>query len=138
MNEEMRIRSEEMDEARSFLEGVLTSIAAAVVVLDQDFQVKSWNLGAADLWGLRLDEVLDEPFFGLDFGLPTQSLRAMAEECIRTGKRGASMEIDAVNRFGRHMSCRVQCSPFGGQHGGVVLLMEEGRSPGAEGSAGVR
>ncbi|MEU6390290.1 CheR family methyltransferase [Streptomyces sp. NPDC046939] len=130
MNEETRIRSEELDEARAFLEGVLTSIAAAVVVLDKKLNVKSWNRGAIDLWGLRTDEVLDTPFFGLEFGLPTQELRAVVEECVRSGKRGAPVEIDAVNRLGRSFVCSVQCSPFDGHRGGVVLLMEEGRSVG--------
>ncbi|MEV1018769.1 CheR family methyltransferase [Streptomyces sp. NPDC050264] len=130
MNEEMRIRSEELDEARAFLEGVLTSIAAAVVVLDKDLNVKSWNRGAAELWGLRQDEVLDEPFFHLDFGLPTRGLRAVVEECLRSRKRGAPVGIDAVNRLGRGIACTVQCSPFDGHRGGVVLLMEEGGSGG--------
>ncbi|MFJ8824986.1 CheR family methyltransferase [Streptomyces sp. NPDC102467] len=129
MNEEMRIRSEELDETRAFLEGVLTSIAAAVVVLDKDLNVKSWNRGAAELWGLRQDEVLDEPFFRLDFGLPTQQLFAVVEECVKTRKRGNPVEIDAVNRLGRGIGCTVQCSPFDGHRGGgVVLLMEEGGS----------
>ncbi|WP_372347250.1 CheR family methyltransferase [Streptomyces sp. KL116D] len=132
MNEEMRIRSEELDEARAFLEGVLTSIAAAVVVLDKGFKVKSWNRGATDLWGLRQDEVIDEPFFGLDFGLPTSELLATVEECVKTRKRGATAVINAVNRLGRHITCTVQCSPFDGHRGGVVLLMEEGRSDGTE------
>ncbi|MGP3771782.1 CheR family methyltransferase [Streptomyces sp. SDT5-1] len=131
MNEEMRIRSEELDETRAFLEGVLTSIAAAVVVLDKDLRVKSWNRGAADLWGLRQDEVLNEAFFGLDFGLPTKELREAVEACIRDRKRGAPVVIAAVNRLGRSISCTVQCSPFDGHRGGVVLLMEEGRSDGA-------
>ncbi|MEU6842734.1 CheR family methyltransferase [Streptomyces sp. NPDC046716] len=138
MNEEMRIRSDELDETRAFLEGVLTSIAAAVVVLDKELNVKSWNRGAADLWGLRQDEVIDEPFFGLDFGLPTQSLRAVVDECVKTRRRGAPVDIAAVNRLGRSMNCLVQCSPFDGHRGGVVLLMEEGRASGAEGSEGVR
>ncbi|MFJ9036197.1 CheR family methyltransferase [Streptomyces sp. NPDC102406] len=130
MNEELRIRTEELDETRSFLEGVLTSIAAAVVVLDKNLHVKSWNRGAIDLWGLRQDEVLDQPFFGLDFGLPTQRLRAVVEECVRAGTRAAPVEIDAVNRLGRGVRCAVQCSPFDGHRGGVVLLMEEDRSVG--------
>ncbi|MFI6872332.1 CheR family methyltransferase [Streptomyces sp. NPDC050400] len=132
MNEEMRIRSEELDEARAFLEGVLTSIAAAVVVLDKSFKVKSWNRGATDLWGLRQDEVVDEPFFGLDFGLPTNELLATVEQCVKTRRRGATAVINAVNRLGRHITCTVQCSPFDGHRGGVVLLMEEGRSDGTE------
>src|SRR5215831_11132648 len=36
MNEEMRVRTAELDEARTFLEGVLSSVAAGVVVLDAD------------------------------------------------------------------------------------------------------
>ncbi|MFJ4712142.1 CheR family methyltransferase [Streptomyces sp. NPDC088785] len=132
MNEEMRIRSEELDEARAFLEGVLTSIAAAVVVLDKDLKVKSWNRGAADLWGLRQDEVVDEPFFGLEFGLPTQTLRATVEECVKARKRAVPVRIAAVNRLGRSMNCLVHCSPFDGHRGGVVLLMEEVRDPDAD------
>ncbi|MGD6751553.1 CheR family methyltransferase [Streptomyces sp. BH105] len=132
MNEEMRIRSDELDETRAFLEGVLASIAAAIVVLDKDLKVKSWNRGASDLWGLRQDETVDEPFFDLDFGLPTRPLREVVEECVRTRSRGNPVVIAAVNRLGRSINCTVNCSPFDGHRGGVVLLMEEGgRSNGA-------
>ncbi|MFJ9181246.1 CheR family methyltransferase [Streptomyces sp. NPDC102360] len=131
MNEEMRIRSEELDETRAFLEGVLGSVAAAVVVLDKGLSVKSWNRGAAELWGLRQDEVIEELFFGLDFGLPTNQLREAVDECLKTRKRSAPVVIDAVNRLGRSITCTVTCSSFDGHRGGVVLLMEEERSNGA-------
>ncbi|MGY0486925.1 CheR family methyltransferase [Streptomyces sp. WG-D5] len=131
MNEEMRIRSDELDETRAFLEGVLTSIAAAIVVLDRDLKVKSWNRGATDLWGLRQEEVVDESFFELDFGLPTGPLRQAVSECVRTRSRGEPVAIEAVNRIGRGIMCTVHCSPFDGHRGGVVLLMEEGRGNGA-------
>jgi len=45
MNEEMRVRTAELDEARTFLEGVLSSVAAGVVVLDAELRVRSWNKG---------------------------------------------------------------------------------------------
>jgi two-component system CheB/CheR fusion protein len=41
MNEELRVRGTQLDEARTFLEGVLASIAAGVVVLDADLRVRS-------------------------------------------------------------------------------------------------
>ncbi|ALV38894.1 chemotaxis protein CheR [Streptomyces sp. CdTB01] len=136
MNEEMRVRTEELDEARTFLEAVLTSIAAGVVVLDQNLRVKSWNRGAVDLWGLRPDEVLDQPFYGLEFGLPTEKLREAIQRCVDSGRRGDPVAVPAVNRLGRTITCQVQCSPFDGHNGGVVLLMEEDRTthsgPGAE------
>jgi len=132
MNEEMRVRTEELDEARTFLEAVLTSIAAGVVVLDQNLKVKSWNRGALELWGLRSDEAVDRPFYGLDFGLPTEKLRETIQRCVETGVRGELLPVPAVNRLGRAITCLVQCSPFDGNNGGVVLLMEEGRTNGSD------
>ncbi|MFD9904425.1 CheR family methyltransferase [Streptomyces sp. NPDC059063] len=129
MNEEMRIRTEELDETRAFLEGVMSSVAAGVVVLDVDKRVKSWNRGAAELWGLRADEVADKVFFVLDFGLPTEELRPVIQKCLDSGKRTEPVAVSAVNRIGRTITCNVTCSPFDDHHGGVVLLMEE--SPGA-------
>jgi two-component system CheB/CheR fusion protein len=128
MNEEMRIRTDELDEARAFLEAVLTSIAAGVVVLDKDLKVKSWNRGAVDLWGLRADEVLEEPFFELDFGLPTDALLPVVQRCLETRKRSGPVVVEALSRIGRSITCDVFFSPFDGHNGGVVLMMEESRS----------
>nr|WP_276145559.1 CheR family methyltransferase [Streptomyces acidiscabies] len=128
MNEEMRIRTDELDEARAFLEAVLTSIAAGVVVLGRDLKVKSWNRGAVDLWGLRADEVMGQPFFELDFGLPTKELRPVVDRCMETRSRSGPVGVEALSRIGRPINCDVFFSPFGGNHGGVVLMMEEGRN----------
>ncbi|ATL29215.1 CheR family methyltransferase [Streptomyces formicae] len=128
MNDEMRIRTEELDEAKAFLEAVLTSIAAGVVVLDSELKVKSWNRGAVDLWGLRADEVIDTPFFGLDFGLPTEELRPVVSECLTSRQRSGPVGIRSTSRLGRPIMCDVFCSPFDGHHGGVVLMMEESRT----------
>ncbi len=132
MNEEMRIRTEELDESRAFLEGVLTSIAAGVVVLDSDLRVKSWNRGAVDLWGLRSDEVEDEPFFSLDFGLPTDVLQPVVQRCLDTHRRSGPVSVQARSRLGRLITCDVFCSPFDGHNGGAVLMMEESRKDAAD------
>ena len=131
MNEEMRIRTAELDEARSFLEGVLSSVAAGVVVLDAGLQVRSWNKGAEELWGLRADEVRNQAFFSLDFGLPTMEVRDIVQQCLASGKRTGPIQVGAVNRIGRTITCTVVCSPLkasreGDKEGdGAVLLMEE-------------
>ncbi|GAB3720141.1 PAS domain S-box protein [Amycolatopsis oliviviridis] len=127
MNEEMRIRTAELGEARTFLEGVLSSVAAGVVVLDSDLLVRSWNRGAEDLWGMRADEVYGVEFFTLDFGLPTEELREMVELCNETGHRAVPAQTDAVDRKGRAFAATVSCSPLSGPGSGVVLLMEKRR-----------
>jgi two-component system, chemotaxis family, CheB/CheR fusion protein len=125
MNEELRVRTSELDEARTFLEGVLFSVGAGVVVLDSGLLVRSWNRGAEELWGLRAGEVSRQGFFTLDFGLPTARVRDIVQECLTSGQRTGPVEIEAVNRIGRTITCSVACSPLDGQMGGLVLLMEE-------------
>jgi two-component system CheB/CheR fusion protein len=129
MNEEMRLRTAELDEARIFLEGVLSSVAAGVVVLDSELLVRSWNSGAEELWGLRADEVRNQPFFNLDFGLPVANVRDIVQQCLTSGRRAGPVQVAAINRIGRSITCMVTCSPLkdngDGDGDGAVLLMEE-------------
>ena len=127
MNEEMQVRTAELDEARTFLEGVLSSVAAGVVVLDSELQVRSWNKGAEELWGLRADEVRHQPFFDLVFGLPTGEVREFVHQCLTSGRRTGPVQVAAINRIGRGIICTVTCSPLKGDGDGegAVSLMEE-------------
>jgi two-component system CheB/CheR fusion protein len=127
MNEEMRVRTAELDEARTFLEGVLSSVAAGVVVLDAELMVRSWNKGAEELWGQRSDEVRHQAFFNLVFGLPTAEVRGIVQDCLDTGKRTGPLQLSAINRIGRTITCSVTCSPLksNGAGDGAVMLMEE-------------
>ena len=127
MNEEMRARTAELDEARTFLEGVLFSVAAGVVVLDSDLLVRSWNKGAEELWGLRADEVRNQAFFNLVFGLPTGEVREIVQQCLASGHRTGPVQLAAVNRIGKSINCTVTCSPLksNGAGEGAVLLMED-------------
>jgi len=127
MNEEMRVRTAELDEARTYLEGVLSSVAAGVVVLDAELRVRSWNKGAEELWGLRAEEVSNQAFFQLDFGLPTGAVRGIVNECLASSRRTGPIQVAAINRIGRAITCTVTCSPLKGNSDGegAVLLMEE-------------
>ena len=129
MNEEMRLRTGELDETRIFLEGVLSSVAAGVVVLDSEMLVRSWNSGAEELWGLRAEEVRNQPFFSLDFGLPVASVRDIVQQCLMSGRRAGPVQSAAINRIGRSITCMVTCTPLrrdgDADRDGAVLLMEE-------------
>jgi two-component system CheB/CheR fusion protein len=126
-NEELRSRSAELDEARTFLSGVMTSIVAGIIVLDSQLRVRSWSRGAEELWGLRREEVAQKPFFNLDFGLAVNDLRTIVEECRSTKQRTGPIQLAAVNRLGRSIACTIACSPLDDHGDGVVLLMEEVR-----------
>jgi two-component system CheB/CheR fusion protein len=126
MNDELRVRSAELDEANTFLSGVLSSVPAGVIVLDTDVRVRGWNRISENLWGLRLDETLDESFFGLELGLPTGPLRDPVRKCLN-GSMEERLDVDTVNRRGQHISCAVTCTPLTGAAAGVVVLIEPDR-----------
>ncbi len=128
MNEELRTRSTELDKANSFLQTILASEPAAVVALDHEFRVQSWNGAAVELWGLRTDEVLAQDFFDLDFGLlPAEGLLRALRACRDRTSQREELLLEATNRRGRHLQIRVIATPLAADDAltGVILLMQE-------------
>ena len=128
VNEELRQRTDELNRANAFLEAVLASLRAAAVVVGRDLNVLVWNARAEDLWGLRADEVRGQSVLNLDIGLPVGELRAPIRTCLQEGAGHQEVTLDAVNRRGKAIRCRVTCTPLmsaEGKRDGVILLMEE-------------
>jgi two-component system, chemotaxis family, CheB/CheR fusion protein len=127
INDQLRDSTNELDEANSFLEAALTSLKAAVTVLNRDLQVQVWNWRAGDLWGLRPEEAVGQHFLNLDIGLPTDQLRPLIRQALTDGA-SVDTQIKAVNRRGRSVAVRVVCTPLKGRDGavdGTVLVMED-------------
>ncbi len=127
VNEELRRRGTDLSRSNVFLGGILRSVPLAVIVLDEQLQVELWNDVAADLWGLRADEVNGKHFFGLDIGLPVEQLKQPIAALMRHGDQRVDAQIDAMNRRGRQIRLHVQCVSIGsgGQGKGVIILMQE-------------
>ncbi|HEY4094221.1 MAG TPA: PAS domain-containing protein, partial [Baekduia sp.] len=126
INDELRTRTLELDQANAFLETILASMGVAVVVLDGSQTVRVWNRHAEELWGVRPEEALGQHFLSLDIGLPMEELRA----CVRgalAGEEGGMIVVDANDRRGRALRCRVTALPLTvgrDEVSGVILLME--------------
>jgi two-component system CheB/CheR fusion protein len=128
MNEELRQRTEDLNRANAFLQSILTSMRAAVVVVDRSLSTLIWNHRAEDLWGLRSDEVRGQPFLNLDIGLPVQPLRGPMRACMAGETDHQEVTLDATSRRGKAIQCRVTCTPLttpDGERQGVILLIEE-------------
>jgi two-component system, chemotaxis family, CheB/CheR fusion protein len=130
INSDLRQRTDEVGQLNTFLQAITGSIQLGAVVLDPNLRVRVWNEHAAELWGLRSDEVIDKPFFDLEIGLPAKELRAVVRSVMR-GKSSQEQIVDSTTRRGRRIRCRVLVSnlPGTGQSAGVVLLMEEVKEP---------
>lgn len=136
INQELHLRSVELKQASAFMESILTSLRSGATVLDRDLKVLIWNRRAEDLWGLRTDEVPQKSFLNLDIGLPVEKLIPPIRKCLSGEEEYAELMVDALNRRGRAIQCRVTCVPLIGHARpdaseqeapieGVILLMDE-------------
>ena len=128
VNEELRQRTDEMNQLNAFLESVLTGLRAAAVVVNQNLNVLIWNRRAEDLWGLRADEAQGRSLLNLDIGLPVGELRNVIRPCLSGESDHQQVTLDAVNRRGKKIKCKVTCSPLitpSKKREGAILLMED-------------
>src|SRR5262249_24098910 len=132
MNDELRERTDETLQANSFLGSVLSSIQQGVVVVDRELRVVAWSRRAAELWGLRDDEVEGEHLLNLDIGIPVQRLRDPIRH-ILADSPAAAVERDAPDRRGRPVRVRIafaplQTRPETEEPDGAILLVSAERT----------
>jgi two-component system, chemotaxis family, CheB/CheR fusion protein len=127
INDELGQRTSELNQLNAFLESIWAGLGGAVVVLDPDLRVLVWNHGSEDLWGVRQDEVQGQHFLNLDIGLPVDQLGPALRQAMSAGNGGRTTTVDATNRRGRPLRCRVTCSPLVGNDTtvrGVIVVVE--------------
>jgi two-component system CheB/CheR fusion protein len=140
-NEELRDRTIEITDLNAFMESILRSLEAAVIVVDRDLAVQVWTQQAHELWGLRADEAIGHHLLNIDSGLPTAELHPWLRSVI-TGQQNAIIgrQLHAVNRRGRGVDLRVTVTSLHGDSelpAGALILMEElPESDPASGSSG--
>ncbi len=128
INDELRQRTGDLNTANAFLQSILASVRTGVLVVDRALTIQIWSRQAEDLWGLRADETLGQPLSALDIGLPVADLVEALQTFLNGQDHFYTLTLQALNRRGRTMTCRVQLSPLIGvdkQRSGVVVLMEE-------------
>ena len=128
INTELRERTCQLNQANNFLESVLSSVRAGLVVLDSNLNVESWNPLAEDLWGLRGEEVRGKSLFALDIGLPIEQLQQSIREVMSGSSSFSEVSVPATNRRGQPFVCRVSVSRMSDGATGAILLMEVAES----------
>ncbi len=130
-NDELRVQSEASNAYRQYAEAILRSTNSGVIVLDPDHVVRSWNRWSENIWGLRDEEAVNRKLVELDIGLPVLQLEPAVRSVIAGGET-VDMRVDAVERRGRPIRCRVRVSALlyddRASHG-AVLFVEEAADP---------
>ena len=128
-NEELRERTTEISSLNRFMESILGSLGAAVIVVSPDLIVQVWNRQAEDLWGLREEEAVGQHLLNLDSGMPTDEIKGFVRAVIAMESPSGDQVLSAVNRRGRSVRLRVTVTPLlsdGAEPAGALLLMEAG------------
>ncbi|MGB7442538.1 MAG: CheR family methyltransferase, partial [Coleofasciculaceae cyanobacterium] len=128
INDELRLRTGELNQANAFLKSILASLQAGVIVVDDQFNILTWNDESENLWGLRAEEVIGKSLLALDIGLPIEQLREPIRNSLNNTADRQGMLLEAINRRGRTIQCRINYNPLIGlqqERRGVILLIEE-------------
>ncbi|TMC37613.1 MAG: PAS domain S-box protein [Chloroflexi bacterium] len=127
INTDLRVRTDEVGTLNALLNAITANIEVGAVVLDGEMNVLVWNERAADMWGLRSDEVVGRSFYDLDIGLPAQELAQMIRSVLTGGGQHQERSVEALTRRGRRIRCRVRAHVIaeGDRPKAVVLVMEE-------------
>src|SRR5438034_3525046 len=94
INTDLRVRTDEIDTLNALLVAVTGNIEVGAVVLDGSSKVRVWNERAADMWGMRSDEVINRSFYDLDIGLPADKLREMIRSVLAGGGAHQELSVD--------------------------------------------
>jgi two-component system, chemotaxis family, CheB/CheR fusion protein len=129
INDELAQRTAELHQLTEFLESIWAGLGGAVAVLDPDLRVLVWNHGIEDLWGIREDEAQGRHFLNLDIGLPVDQVQPTLRQAMSGDNGSQSTVVQATNRRGRTVTCRVTCSPLVGNdkavRGVIMVVVEE-------------
>lgn len=110
---QLRARTQEITDLNSFMEAILGSFQAALIVVDRNLVVQVWTARAHDLWGLRAEETLGQHLLDLDSGLPTDDLRPWLQAVVSEQQPALIGEhLRVVNRRGQPVDLRVSMTPL--------------------------
>ncbi len=128
-NDELRVRTQQITDLNQFMQGILGSLEAGVIVVDSQLIVQVWTPRSYDLWGLRGEETVGLYLLNLDSGLPLTELHPWLRAVVSGQSEGVTgQHVSAVNRRGRPIELRVSVSPLradGTAISGALLLMED-------------
>ena len=129
-NEQLRDQTLAVGEANGFMQAILDSLDAAVIVVDRDLIVQVWSQQAEELWGLRETETVGQHLLNLDSGMPTGQLHPQLRRIVagRDLDGVAPETVTAINRRGRTVRLRMTVTGMteeAGPRGRALVLFEE-------------
>lgn len=128
INREHRDRTLELAKSNAFLNSILTSLTAGVIVVDRQFNILIWNQASEKFWGLRAEEVQGQSLASLEIGLPVDQLGESIRNCLNGVNKQPNIVVKAMNRRGQTLDYRLSfnvLTDLNQECLGVILFVEE-------------
>jgi two-component system CheB/CheR fusion protein len=128
LNDQLRDRTLQVDEANDLLQGVLEGLDVAIAVIDPEYRVQLWNVGAERLTGLRAFEAEGLLLLDIELGLPVDELHTVLRKVL-AGEVPQDVVRGAVsNRFGQEVQRTITATTLKGSRtevrGAVLKLVD--------------
>ncbi len=128
INDELRDRTCEFNKVNAYMESVLKSLEASVIVVDTGLNVRIWNGLSYEMWGLRPDEVEGKGVLTVDIGFPLELLGPAIRAVFTANEGPQTFDAEATSRRGHTLRCRARVSPLVGENGsvdGAIILIQD-------------
>jgi two-component system CheB/CheR fusion protein len=128
INREHRDRTLELDKSNAFLNSILASLTAGVIVVDRQFNILIWNQASEKFWGLRAEEVQGQSLASLEIGLPVDQLGESIRNCLNGVNKQPNIIVKAMNRRGQTLDYQISFNvliAIDQECLGVILFVEE-------------
>lgn len=104
----------------------MANINSAIIAVDTELKILSWNRRSEDLWGLRADEALQKPLDSLDIGLPISQVVEHIKSSLSKRTPFEEFRLESVNRRGRKFVAEVKITPvtIDGRITTIILLID--------------
>jgi two-component system CheB/CheR fusion protein len=138
ISDELRRRSDEVDDVNAYLTAVLDALGHAVIVVDTELKVRTWNRQAQRRWGSTRQDVLRRSLLGLDLGLPMDELTDPLRSLLDGNDDEPVFEVAPADGVG---PCAVRLAavrPNPDQVAGVMLVVSAPASAPAGRRGGAR
>jgi two-component system CheB/CheR fusion protein len=114
LNAELEHRSAELKRLDDYQRAVLSVFQQAIVVVDLDGEVKTWNETAERLWGNRSEQVIGRPFWSLPIAKATPRVGEALARVIETGVGETVSDVPFTLATGETRTCALRISALRG------------------------
>jgi two-component system sensor histidine kinase HydH len=116
--ERLRTRNVELEATREFLTRIIEGSAEAIITVDSQHRIASWNRAAERIYGWKADEMIGA---GLDRLIPAgqashEEIHRLDDQ-VRQGRTLRDYQTTHVRKDGTRMTVRMTWSPFRGADG---------------------